>query len=157
MTCREIFQLRFEMTPDILVFVVLYKLTLPSLFLTALSIRGVRRRNAALDLLPYYLHLILRSYLKAAKVQIFAQTMSAPSDSESAMPNEIDLDGLRDNGEIEKLSTQPTQHSRDGQPVTRAPTAQDWTGPDDPENPINWPMSKRVYHTIIPGLFAFTM
>ena len=37
----------------------------------------------------------------------------------------------------------------------RTVTAQDWTGLDDPENPMNWPLWKKVYHTIIPGLFAF--
>ena len=36
-------------------------------------------------------------------------------------------------------------------------TAQDWTGPDDPENPINWPLWQRVYHTTVPGLFAFAV
>lgn len=31
----------------------------------------------------------------------------------------------------------------------------DWDGPDDPENPHNWPMALRVYHSIIPALFGF--
>ena len=34
-------------------------------------------------------------------------------------------------------------------------TAQDWTGPDDPENPMNWPLAQRIYHTTIPALFNF--
>ncbi len=42
-----------------------------------------------------------------------------------------------------------------GYPVERTVTAQDWTSPDDPENPMNWLRWKKVYHTIIPGLFAF--
>ena len=37
----------------------------------------------------------------------------------------------------------------------RTVTAQDWTGPDDSGNPMNWSLSKKVYHTIIPGVFAF--
>ncbi len=36
-------------------------------------------------------------------------------------------------------------------------TAQDWTGPDDPENPMNWPLWQRVYHTTVPGLFGFAV
>jgi hypothetical protein len=36
-------------------------------------------------------------------------------------------------------------------------TAQDWTGPDDPENPHNWPMWKRCYHTVTPALFGFAV
>ncbi len=36
-------------------------------------------------------------------------------------------------------------------------TAQDWTGPDDPENPMNWPLWQRVYHTTASGLVAFAV
>ena len=36
-------------------------------------------------------------------------------------------------------------------------TAQDWTGPDDPENPRNWPLWQRVYHATVPGLFGFVV
>ena len=36
-------------------------------------------------------------------------------------------------------------------------TAQDWTGPDDPENPINWPLWQRVYHTTVPALFGIAV
>jgi hypothetical protein len=33
----------------------------------------------------------------------------------------------------------------------------DWNGPDDPENPHNWPTWKLAYHTTIPALFGFTV
>jgi hypothetical protein len=42
-------------------------------------------------------------------------------------------------------------------PVAGTVTAQDWSGPDDPENPQNWPLWKRVYTTSIPGLYGFTV
>ena len=32
-----------------------------------------------------------------------------------------------------------------------------WAGPDDPENPHNWPVWQRTYHAIIPSLFCFAM
>lgn len=35
-------------------------------------------------------------------------------------------------------------------------TAQDWTGPDDPECPLNWSLGKKVYLTIVPSLYCFT-
>lgn len=41
--------------------------------------------------------------------------------------------------------------------LQRTVTAQDWTGPDDPENPMNWPLWQRVYHTTIPGVFGFAV
>lgn len=36
-------------------------------------------------------------------------------------------------------------------------TAQDWTGPDDPECPHNWTVKKRVYITSVLSLYAFTV
>ena len=41
--------------------------------------------------------------------------------------------------------------------LQRTVTAQDWTGPDDPENPRNWPMWQRVYHTTVPALFCLAV
>ena len=39
--------------------------------------------------------------------------------------------------------------------IARTVTAQDWTGPDDMENPLNWSMGKRVYTTTVPALLGF--
>lgn len=39
--------------------------------------------------------------------------------------------------------------------LTRTITAQDWTGPDDPENPWNWQLWKKIYHTLIPAVMGF--
>src|SRR5205809_277064 len=41
--------------------------------------------------------------------------------------------------------------------VARTLTAADWDGPQDPENPWNWSLSKRVYQTAMTGLFGFTV
>jgi len=56
---------------------------------------------------------------------------------------------------ISRHTTHHTQHS--GPAVHRVVTAQDWTGPDDPENPHNWPLWKRIWHAVPPGLFAFAV
>lgn len=32
----------------------------------------------------------------------------------------------------------------------------DWNGPNDPENPLNWPKWKRFYHIFPPALISFT-
>jgi hypothetical protein len=48
-------------------------------------------------------------------------------------------------------------HDVESSPVHRVVTAQDWTGPHDPENPHNWPLWKRIYHTVPPALFAFAV
>ncbi|KAH7130283.1 MFS multidrug transporter-like protein [Dendryphion nanum] len=33
----------------------------------------------------------------------------------------------------------------------------DWNGPDDPDNPLNWPLGRKLYHVIVPGLFGFAV
>lgn len=33
----------------------------------------------------------------------------------------------------------------------------DWNGPDDPDNPHNWPLWQRVYHATTPGFFGFAV
>ena len=62
----------------------------------------------------------------------------------------------QDRSDLEKLSTHHDVEAARNVP-TRVVTAQDWTGSDDPENPFNWPMWKRVSHVIIPALFAFVV
>lgn len=45
---------------------------------------------------------------------------------------------------------------RNKAPVKSEFTAQNWSGPDDPENPHNWQLWKRIYNTAATGLLAFT-
>lgn len=33
----------------------------------------------------------------------------------------------------------------------------DWDSPEDPDNPMNWPKAKKIFHTMLPALFGFTM
>jgi hypothetical protein len=61
----------------------------------------------------------------------------------------------RDGHGISRHTTQHSEHS--GPPARRVTTAQDWTGPDDPENPHNWPLWKRVWHTVPPAIIAFAV
>lgn len=39
--------------------------------------------------------------------------------------------------------------------LTTITTAQDWIGPNDPENPRNWSTPKKIYHVLVPSLFGF--
>ena len=70
-------------------------------------------------------------------------------------------DGLEFEGEpnapydLEKAPTQAT-HGSHG-PATRIVTAVDWTGPDDPGNPLGWPTWKKIYGTAAIGSLAFAV
>lgn len=55
------------------------------------------------------------------------------------------------------LSDFETQQNQNNMPVSKVRTAQDWDGIDDPENPLNWPVWKKVYHITMVGLLCFTM
>ncbi|TKA73636.1 hypothetical protein B0A49_05183 [Cryomyces minteri] len=60
--------------------------------------------------------------------------------------------------DIEQGSEMPLERDfADRNPVKRVITAQDWSGPRDPENPHNWSLLKRSYHTVPPALFGFTV
>lgn len=79
-------------------------------------------------------------------------------DPESSLDKEVN--GMESSSgpgtDIEKEPTQQEQTSNsEKEAVTRVPTAQDWTGPDDPENPQNWSFIRKVYHTAVVGLLAF--
>jgi MFS family permease len=50
---------------------------------------------------------------------------------------------------IEDLPTSPAKESR-----AQTLPVDDWDGPNDPENPWNWPLWKRCYHTFIPSGIA---
>jgi hypothetical protein len=90
-------------------------------------------------------------------------SLEAPSES----PNEpIDLESRLNaslsnmqhkpqiSPDLEKESTHRTQHGRE-EAIDRIATAQDWDGPKDPENPLNWPFGKKAYHTAVVGFLAF--
>ena len=57
--------------------------------------------------------------------------------------------------DIEKATTQATGTSHE--PAQRVRTAVDWDGPDDPENPLNWPLLLRAYHTLSIGFLSFAV
>jgi len=39
----------------------------------------------------------------------------------------------------------------------KAPPVYDWNEPNDPENPLNWTVGKKIYHTAIPSVFALVV
>lgn len=47
--------------------------------------------------------------------------------------------------------------AQDQEPIKRTVTAQDWSGPDDPENPQNWTTAKKAYHTAATALLGFAV
>ncbi|TVY83941.1 Polyamine transporter [Lachnellula suecica] len=71
----------------------------------------------------------------------------------------IHLSSINDSTKAVRRSTNdaPAINQHKSAELTRTLTAQDWTGPDDPENPRNWPFGKKVFHTIVPALLAFVV
>jgi hypothetical protein len=56
-------------------------------------------------------------------------------------------------GSLEDKELEPEVHH----PVRRVITAQDWYDKDDKENPHNWPLKKRIWHTLQPAFFGFAV
>lgn len=59
--------------------------------------------------------------------------------------------------DVERSSTTQSDTQGKGRALSKTITAQDWTGPDDEENPFNWPMWQRVYNTTVPALFGLAV
>lgn len=90
--------------------------------------------------------------------ELEAAKMSEHSDSSSSVSIPPRLSGADAGRDLEKSSSHAVQHpAGSGHPVHKVVTAQDWTSPDDPENPMNWEIWRKVYHVAIPALQCFTM
>lgn len=42
-------------------------------------------------------------------------------------------------------------------PLQQANQASEWSGPGDPEDPLNWSVAKKAYHAAIPSIYCFTV
>lgn len=62
---------------------------------------------------------------------------------------DVDLEKCQPQGELEKSRTTGTRHSPQDSKVVN------WNGPDDPENPKNWPNRKKWAATVTVSLFTF--
>ncbi len=84
------------------------------------------------------------------------EKMSSPTESEaSSTMDHIPVAQVP--ADLEKADTRATQHSTiSQQPAHRVKTAQDWTGPNDPENPLNWTIGWKVYTVAMVGAQCFT-
>ena len=63
-------------------------------------------------------------------------------------------------GDLEKEASSPIDSPGNLEKGTKAPNLpsdpKDWNGPDDPLNPLNWPMWKRHFHVVPPALISFS-
>ncbi|RMZ83346.1 hypothetical protein DV737_g1692, partial [Chaetothyriales sp. CBS 132003] len=90
--------------------------------------------------------------------QLPAEThfMSPPTGSGASSPGE-QAPAAAKIADLEKAETQNTHRSARSQgPAQRITTAQDWTGPDDPGNPLIWSMGWKAYTMAMISLQAFT-
>ncbi|EXJ94581.1 hypothetical protein A1O1_02977 [Capronia coronata CBS 617.96] len=92
------------------------------------------------------------------KVEAQTENMSTQYESDSSSSRSMPVPIAPPEQEIEKTISRTTQTSRRSRRSDRTiTTAQDWVGPDDPDNPLNWPLLKKTYHTLIPALQCFTI
>ena len=59
--------------------------------------------------------------------------------------------------DVERVLTSKSTQREPKDGLEKTVTAQDWTGPNDPENPHNWPFWLRVYHTTLPAFFGLSV
>lgn len=83
------------------------------------------------------------------KEEVSSSNSPAPLELDAALP-ELDHPG-------QSTSKEASIHDSDGQNIalSKQPTAQDWTGPNDPGNALNWSFNKRFYHLSMISLLCF--
>jgi len=74
-----------------------------------------------------------------------------PKLAEVVDENSIEKDSALLSTDSEKTAPESTTQS------LTPPSALDWTGPDDPDNPHNWPTWRRVYITFSTALLGFAV
>ena len=80
--------------------------------------------------------------------------MEKPRPSAGDIYGEDESDGVErgDGGDTEKqnqdLEKGPSKHA--------PPAPLDWDGADDPENPHNWPLGKKIMHIVTPAIISLT-
>lgn len=80
---------------------------------------------------------------------------SSKSSRKSSLEGSLDLEADQHGVDLEQGAyADATPQLQEKPSNTRTPRIDDWDGPDDPENPWNWPTWKRVYHTFIPSGIA---
>ncbi|RMZ89728.1 hypothetical protein DV736_g3041, partial [Chaetothyriales sp. CBS 134916] len=84
------------------------------------------------------------------------ENMSPPTGSEASSLSER-APAAASIADLEKAETQTTHRSaRSRGPAQRITTAQDWTGPDDLENPLGWSLGWKAYTTVMIALQCIT-
>lgn len=79
---------------------------------------------------------------------------SASSKDPSKSSREGSLDLEQGGNALGELPSEGPPFTQEREKDLRTPRLDDWDGPDDPENPWNWPTWKRAYHTFIPSGIA---
>ena len=75
-------------------------------------------------------------------------TLQPENENGFAAPNS-DVENASSDGQVDN----PEVHH----PIQRVVTAQDWYDKDDKENPHNWVLKKRIWHTLQPAFFGFAV
>ncbi|OAL34858.1 hypothetical protein AYO20_05818 [Fonsecaea nubica] len=82
------------------------------------------------------------------------------SESDSSSAHSLPVPVVRPEPDLEKTTSKAshrTSKSGRSNPDHVPATAQDWDGEDDPDNPLNWPLPIKIYHTLVPALQCFTV
>ncbi|KAF2110798.1 major facilitator superfamily domain-containing protein [Lophiotrema nucula] len=99
----------------------------------------------------------------------FSRASSHPDETpvDASSINDIEKGEKREETEIGSVILGPTallgcepvatKGSQEGAGPHRPISACDWNAPDDPANPLNWPLWTKVYHAVVPGLFGFAV
>jgi MFS family permease len=84
-----------------------------------------------------------------------------PTPSSSGMHTPVNhvptTDSTKEKAELPRSASIASSNDVEAAPSSIPTTATDWSGPDDPENPHNWPFLKKVYHSGVTAVLSFVV
>jgi hypothetical protein len=81
-----------------------------------------------------------------------SEVRSRPTAGDIYGEDESDGAEQGDGGDLEKQNADLEK----GSSKHAHPLVLDWDGPDDPENPHNWPLGKKIMHIVTPAIISLT-
>lgn len=81
----------------------------------------------------------------------------ASNSTDTSTPRDVEKDGGVDTTGADTDVNKSTSDEHASTHLSTVTTAQDWSGPDDPDNPLNWSTWKKSYHFWPIAFLAFSV
>ena len=102
-------------------------------------------------------HIPCGTHLDTQVIRIFKRILDPEHTSTREPSFDFEMPSIVDQEKRDELQSPITsQDVEKAHPQAKSKAPLDWDGDDDPENPWNWSLRKRVFHIVPPAVISFT-